>query len=155
MPPKDFYEILRSSFTEVIPHARECRMVIERLDETGATAMMPYRREWLGDTDRGLIHTGIITTLVDTVCGLAALAAAKRFESIATLDLRMDFLRPAVPDLPLRARAECYRLTRSISFLRATAWQQNETEPVAVTQATMMRGQRPGPVSPPVSPKDA
>jgi uncharacterized protein (TIGR00369 family) len=148
MPPKDFYQILRASFTEVIPHARECAMAIERLDETGAVVAMPYRHEWLGDTDRGLIHTGIITTLVDTVCGLAALAAAKRFESIATLDLRMDFLRPAVPDLPLRAHAECYRLTRSISFVRARAWQGNEAEPVAVSQSTFMRGQRPGPVSP-------
>jgi uncharacterized protein (TIGR00369 family) len=148
MPTQGFFDILRASFTEVIPHARECGMKIERLDATGAVASMPYRPAWLGDTDRGLIHTGVITTLVDTVCGLAALAAAQRFESIATLDLRMDFLRPARPDLALFAHAECYRLTRSISFVRARAWQDDEAEPIAVSQSTFMRGQRPGPVSP-------
>lgn len=115
-------------------------MVIDRLDETGAYASLPYRPEWLGDTERGLIHTGIITTLVDTVCGLAAVAASGRFETVATLDLRMDFLRSALPDRPLHARAECYRLTRAIAFVRAQAWQDDVREPVAVTQATFMRG---------------
>ena len=95
--PQAFYDILRTSFTDAVPHSRECGMTIERLDEGGAVAVMPFRPEWLGDTERGVIHTGIITTLIDSVCGMAALAAAKRFESIATLDLRMDFLRPARP----------------------------------------------------------
>jgi uncharacterized protein (TIGR00369 family) len=135
-----FYEALRANFTQVIPHSRECGMVIDLIDPQGATASLPYRPEWLGDTERGLIHTGIITTLVDTVSGLAALAAAGRFEPMPTLDLRMDYLRPALPDKALHARAECYRLTRSIAFVRARAWQDDEQEPVAVSQSTFMRG---------------
>jgi uncharacterized protein (TIGR00369 family) len=114
-------------------------MVIDRIDAQGADARMPYRPEWLGDTERGLVHTGIITALVDTVSGLAALAAAGRFEPMPTLDLRMDYLRPAVPDKALHCRAECYRLTRSIAFVRARAWQDDANEPIAVSQSTFMR----------------
>ena len=140
MPQKGFFEALRANFAHAIPHSTECGMVIDSVDESGARASMPYRPAFLGDTERGLIHTGVITTLVDTVSGLAAVAGAGRFESIATLDLRMDFLRPALPDKPLRAHAVCYRLTRSITFVRASAWQDDEREPVAVSQSTFMRG---------------
>jgi len=144
MVQKGFYEALRANFMQAIPHSCECGMVVESVDETGARASMPFRPEWLGDTERGLIHTGVITTLVDTISGLAAVAGAGRFETIATLDLRMDFLRPARPDKALRTHAVCYRLTPSITFVRASAWQDDEREPVAVSQSTFMRGSVPG-----------
>jgi len=144
MAQKGFYEMLRANFAGAIPHARECGMVVDALDETGARASMPYRPDWLGDTERGVFHTGVITTLVDTISGLAAVAGAGRFETIATLDLRMDFLRPARAGKDLHVHAACYRLTRSIAFVRATAWQDDEREPVAVSQSTFMRGSVPG-----------
>lgn len=146
MDPAAFHALLKQHFMHAIPHARECGMSIVRIDERGALAQMPYRPEWLGDTERGVLHTGVITTLFDTIGGLAAVAAAGRFETVATLDLRMDFLRPALPDLPLLCLAECYRLSRSISFVRGRSWQLDEGEPVATSQATFMRGSvKPGP----------
>ena len=144
MAPKGFYDLLRANFAQSIPHARECGMAVDALDDTGARASMPYRPEWLGDAERGVIHTGVITTLVDTISGLAAVAGAGRFETIATLDLRMDFLRPARQDQALHVHAVCYRLTPSIAFVRATAWQDDEQAPVAVSQSTFMRGSVPG-----------
>lgn len=152
MAQKSFYAALLANFTQAIPHSRECGMVIDRLDAGGADAHLPYRPEWLGDTGRGLIHTGIIISLVDTVSGLAALAAIGRFEPVPTLDLRMDYLRPAVPDKTLYARAECYRLTRSICFVRASAWQDDAAEPVAVSQSTFMRASGSGRRALPVAP---
>jgi len=140
MTPDQFRVLLKEHFMSAIPHAQECGMSIVRLDDAGATAQMPYRPEWLGDTERGVIHTGVVTTLADTISGMAAVMAAGRFEVVATLDLRMDFLRPAQPDLPLVSFAECYRLTRSIAFVRGHTWQADEKEPVATHQATFMRG---------------
>lgn len=140
MPQTGYYEALVANFARAIPHARECGIHIDALNDKEARAHLPYRPQWLGDAERGLIHTGIITTLVDTVSGLAALAATGGFEPIATLDLRMDYLRPTRPNQSLHTRAECYRLTRSIAFVRATAWQDREDEPVAVSQSTFMRG---------------
>lgn len=139
MPQKGFYEAVAASFAQAIPHSRECGVHVDQLDQTGARASLPYRNEWLGDSERRLIHTGVITTLVDTVSGLAAFAGIGEFEPIATLDLRMDYLRPALPDKTLHCRAECYRLTRSIAFVRAWVWQDREQEPVAVSQSAFMR----------------
>lgn len=143
MAQKGFYDALRVNFADTIPHSKECGMVIDAVDEAGARARMPVGPQFLGDTERGLLHTGVITTLVDTISGLAAVAGAGRFESIATLDLRMDFLRPARLGADLHAHAVCYRLTPSIAFVRASAWQDNEVEPVAVSQSTFMRGSAP------------
>lgn len=145
MPQKGYYEALTAHFTSAIPHARDCGIQIDKLGAGIALARLPYRHAWLGDIERGLIHTGVITTLIDTVSGLAALAATGEFEPIATLDLRMDYLRPARPAQTLFGRAECFRLTRSIAFVRASAWQADESEPVAVSQSTFMRsnGRRP------------
>lgn len=145
MAQKGFHEALRTNFTQAIPHARDCGIVVDAIDASGAHASMPYREAWLGDSERGVYHTGVITTLVDTVSGLAAVAGAGRFEPIATLDLRMDFLRPARQGLGLQARATCYRLTPSIAFVRATAWQDDENAPVAVSQSTFMRNTPAGP----------
>ena len=57
----------------------------------------------------------------------------------ATLDLRIDYLQPAEPDRDVFAGAEVYKVTSSIAFLRATAFQ-TEGDPIANAVATFMLG---------------
>jgi uncharacterized protein (TIGR00369 family) len=118
-------------------------MQVEDVRPEYALVSMPYRDSWLGDPERGLIHTGIITSLVDSVSGLAVFAGLGRFERIATLDLRMDYLRSARPPKSLYARAECYRTTASIAFVRALVWQDSAAEPCAVSLSTFMHSPLP------------
>ncbi|HEX4895527.1 MAG TPA: PaaI family thioesterase [Solimonas sp.] len=138
-PTTAFHESLRQRFVEMTPHIRECGMTVGRLDAEATIVTLPWREEWLGDTERGLIHPGIVTTLVDSACGAALLAHLGQPEPIATLDLRMDYLRPARRDLPVHCRASCLRLTRSIAFMQALAWQTDEAEPIATAQGAFMR----------------
>ncbi len=135
---------MRRHFADSIPHVKEIGLCVTQLSAESATVELPYRPEWLGDTQRGLIHTGIVTTMVDSVCGLAVFAAQGEYRPIATLDLRMDYLRPAVPGKTLYCRAEVHRLTRSIAFVRASAWQDSQAEPFAVSQCAFMLGTRKG-----------
>ena len=60
--------------------------------------------------------------------------------AIATLDLRIDYQKPATPGLDIKAHAVCYRVTRSIAFVRATAYQDAEDDPVATATACFMIG---------------
>ena len=103
---------------------------------------LPFREDWIGDIERGLIHPGIVTTLVDSACGAAVLARIGHLETIATLDLRMDYLRAGVRDIDVHCRAECFRLTPSIAFARASVWQRSRDEPIAISQSVFMRTQR-------------
>jgi acyl-coenzyme A thioesterase PaaI-like protein len=62
---------------------------------------------------------------------------------IATLDLRIDYMRAAEPGLDIHARAHCYKLTHTIAFVRATAYDRDPDDPVATAQAAFMLGAAP------------
>ena len=58
----------------------------------------------------------------------------------STIDLRVDYLRAAEPDLELYARSDCYRLTRNVAFVRAVAWERSAADPFASALGTFMLG---------------
>ena len=114
-----------------------------RLDRAApgeAWSSLPYRPVFVGDTETGVLHGGVVTAMLDESCGMAVQLALDGTRAIATLDLRIDYQKPATPGLAIRAHAICYRVTRSIAFVRATAYQDAEDEPVATATACFMLG---------------
>ena len=93
----------------------------------------------------GVLHGGVVTTLIDSTAGAAVYAALPAGTPLATLDMRIDYLRPAEPDKRLYARAEVYRTTRQIVFVRATAYQAGPNDLVANAVGTFMATRRLGP----------
>ena len=55
----------------------------------------------------------------------------KKFQAIATLDLRVDYQRPAKERAAVIGRAECYKVTRSAAFVRGIAHDGDPDDPVA------------------------
>ena len=53
---------------------------------------------------------------------------------------RIDYQKPATPGLDIEAHSVCYRVTRSIAFVRSTAYQESEDDPVATATACFMLG---------------
>ena len=100
---------------------------------------VPWREDLVGDPDTGVIAGGVVTTLLDHTCGLAmaAAAGAEPF-STATLDLRIDYMRPAAPRAGVTAEAHCYKLTRTIGFVRAEAWDVDKSDLIATAQAAFV-----------------
>lgn len=122
-----------------IPHARDLGMQVVDLEHGRARLSLAYREELLGDPLRGLIHTGVLTSMIDMACGFAVIASMEKPAALATLDLRMDYLRPAVRDKTIYAHAECYRTTRHIVFVRAHAWQDSEEQLVVTSTSAFMK----------------
>lgn len=129
---------IRGYFEEV-PHAIECGLRVDHLSAERVEMGLPFCEDWLGDPERGLIHTALISMLVDNASGLAALAALPGPGRVATVDLRVDYLRPALRDLELHCEARCIRLASQIVFVRAEVWQADRAQPVATSQSTFMR----------------
>ncbi len=114
-----------------------------RLDRAApgeAWSSLPYRPVFVGDTETGVLHGGVVTAMLDESCGMAVQLALDGTRAIATLDLRIDYQRPATPGLEIKAHSFCYRVTRSIAFVRSTAYQESEDDPVATATACFMIG---------------
>jgi uncharacterized protein (TIGR00369 family) len=118
---------------------------------------IPYRADLVGEPDTGVLAGGVVTTILDMACGWATVAALSDPTSIATLDLRIDYMRPAEPGLDILASASCYKLTRSIAFVRALAYDRSPDDPVAAAQAAFMldsnAGRPPGANLAPAAPR--
>jgi len=119
------------------PQGRALGLVIASV-EPELILKVPYRPELVGDPDTGVFAGGVVTTLLDFACGWATALALKEPTSIATLDLRIDYMRPARPGRDLLATAHCYKLTRSVAFLRGLAYDEDPLDPVAAAQAAFM-----------------
>src|SRR4051812_48438581 len=114
-----------------------------QLDRTApgeAWSTLPYRPVFVGDTQTGVLHGGVVTAMLDETCGMAVQLALDGARAIATLDLRIDYQKPSTPGLDIKAHSICYRVTRSIAFVRATAYQESEDNPVATATACFMVG---------------
>ncbi len=106
--------------------------------DDGVTMRLPYREDLIGDPQTRVIASGVVTALLDNGSGMAVWDRINEFKPIATLDLRIDYMRAAVPDRDLLVTAYCYKLTRSIGFVRAFAYEDTPDDPVAAAQSAFI-----------------
>lgn len=98
----------------------------------------PWHADLVGDEESGVIASGPIIALMDIATSLAVWHRVRGFVAHATLDLRIDYLRPARPHRIVIGRGECLRITRSIAFTRGIAHDGDPDDPVAHVAATFM-----------------
>lgn len=135
-----FTRNLIEGFFANIPHSQEIGTTLVSAERNKAVLRVPFKENLVGNAATGVIHGGVILSLMDAAGGMATFCALPRMEPIATLDLRVDYLKPAIAGMGIEAAAECYKLTNTIAFIRAIAYQNDSSDPVASCVATFMRG---------------
>ena len=135
-------EAIARQFLEALPHSRALGMTLQSIGDGVAVLSMPWAEALVGDPVTGVIHGGAVSALMDTASGAAVMCHPQAGFSTATLDLRIDYMRPATPGQVIRARAECHHVTRTVAFVRAVATDDDESRPVAMATGafTVERG---------------
>ncbi len=121
-----------------LPHAADIGIRLHHATDGQAVLSAPWASKLVGDPETGVMHGGVVTVLLDTSCGTAVMSVRSKIRSTATLDLRIDYMRPATTGRRIYCHAECYRMTRSIGFTRAVAFHEKPEDPVATASGAFM-----------------
>ncbi len=133
--PARFFELAKR-----VGHGRALGMEFVDSGDNWTELSLPWRDELVGVPESGILASGAIVSLIDTASGTAVWAALGKFIPLATIDLRIDYVRPAFRGESVQARCECTKLTRRIAFTRGTAHVGDPSKPIAYSSSIFMIG---------------
>lgn len=118
-----------AGFAQLIPYARFLGMTFER-DEVGLLVRMDFSERLIGNPGIPAIHGGAIGSALETAAILEALWAHEIATVPKTINLTIDYLRPARTETTF-TRARALRVGRRVMNLHVDAWQSDPDRPVA------------------------
>jgi uncharacterized protein (TIGR00369 family) len=126
----EFVEGLRRIFEESIVFNSVIGLKITALHADGVGGRIAMRHELVGHYSYNRLHGGVVSAGLDAMGGLAVMAAIgarhmdeppaqrlHRFGKLGTIDLRIDYLRPAIGE-HFELRAEVLRLGSRVANTR-------------------------------------
>ncbi len=126
----EFTSALCQIFEEHIAFNKVLGLQVTALEAQAAETAVAMRPELIGHFAHQRMHGGVISATLDALGGLAVMAAIGdrhreeapaarllRFNKLGTIDLRVDYLRPAIGER-FHARAEVLRLGSRVASTR-------------------------------------
>jgi len=140
VPPKSFAEMgsvdlgaIEHLFNNAIPFNQFLGLETQKLERGAVEALLPFRPEFIGDPTRPALHGGVISMVADTVGGAAVFTLTDPGDKVATIDLRVDYLRPGRGE-DLHARSEVIRVGNRVGVAEIKLWQSDPDAPIAVAK---------------------
>lgn len=116
-------ELIGASLTDVAPGSVEIEL--------------PFQDELT--QQNGFLHAGVITTILDSACGYAALTLMPADAAVLSVEFKVNLLSPAVGD-HMVARAQVIRAGRNLTVCRGDVFAASDMHDklVATMLATML-----------------
>ncbi len=127
---EEFIQKITQIFEELIVFNKVIGLKIVHIGADRVHARIAMRNELVGHFTTGRVHGGVISAALDTTGGLAVMAAIgarhmdeppmqrlARFAKLGTIDLRVDYLRPALGEV-FDVHAEVLRLGSRVASTR-------------------------------------
>ncbi len=131
--PEKFFGLARK-----VGHGRALGLEFRAAGDNWVELALPWREELVGVSATGMLASGAIVSLLDTCGGASVWRTLGRFQPIVTIDLRLDYLRPALKGETVIARCTCDKMTRQIAFVSGIAHTGDASRPVARAVGTFM-----------------
>ena len=126
----EFNAALKDIFENKIIFNKVLGLKISSLQPDRVRARIDMRNELVGHYSYNRLHGGVISAALDAMAGLAVMAAIgarhldeapqqrlQRFAKLGTIDLRIDYLRPAIGEY-FELQAEVLRLGSRVASTR-------------------------------------
>ena len=132
----DFEAKVRESFGKQTA-MQSLGALIGRVEPGEVEIEMPYRADFT--QQNGFVHGGIVTAIVDSACGYAALSLSAPETAVLTVEYKVNFLAPAKGDR-LLARGEVVRPGSTVTVCKGdvVAYDGGDEKLVASMLTTMM-----------------
>ena len=134
-------------FSDTIPHSKALGLRIIAVRRGFGSMQLDWREELVGNPETGVLAGGPLTALMDSCCGMSVATMLSEPKPFATLDLRIDYMKPATPGLDVIGWTRCYKVTRHIAFVHGAAYHEDPNDPIATTAMTFMVGANKAPPS--------
>lgn len=99
---------------------------------------IPFRDDLV--QQHGFLHAGVVTTVVDTACGYAALTQMPEGAEVVTVEFKVNFMAPAVGDLFV-AKGSVVRAGKTLTVTQGDVYaitnNAKKQKHIATMQATM------------------
>jgi len=120
---QDKIDIIKKTFEESIPMHKFLGMKVVLLEKSFVRIEVPFKEEFVGDFRNNRWHGGVIATVMDSVGGIiGAMHFTSIEDKIATIDLRVDYLRGAKPE-GIIVEGKIIRMGNRILVARMKAFQ--------------------------------
>ena len=124
--------------TVISPYSRELGLRLHGVESDWCVIKVLPDERLVGNPATGVVHGGVITALLDSCYGLAIFVKMEKMRPMATLDLRIDYLKPATPGREIFGGAVCYKLGHELAFVRGAAYHDSPDDPIATSSAIFM-----------------
>jgi len=116
---------------------------ITRVEQGEVTIELPFRSDLT--QQHGFLHAGVVTMIVDTACGYAALTRMPASAAVLTAEYKVNFLSPAEGEkLIARGRVLKPGRTLTVCFGEVHAKKDGKEKLVATMLATMIAREETG-----------
>ncbi|MES2903010.1 MAG: PaaI family thioesterase [Pseudomonadota bacterium] len=131
--PKSFFELARK-----VGHGQALGLEFRDSGQNWVELALPWKEQLVGVATTGILASGAIVSLLDTCGGASVWQTLGKFQPAVTIDLRLDYLRPALKGETVIARCQVDKMTRQIAFVSGVAHTGDDNRPVARAVGTFM-----------------
>src|SRR4051812_50180265 len=93
-PPLPFDQLLRAVSSRRSSYGYISGLALDRAGAGEAWTSLKYRPVFVGDTETGVLHGGVVTAMLDETCGMAVQLAPRSTRAIRTAGPPPDYPKP-------------------------------------------------------------